>query len=273
MGVSAKVFGPVAWIFIEALARYCDDFIKSHNTPLIRALTLALFLRVIYTLGFLLPCIYCRFSFRRITNTKNKWGFSLDPWSIVHQEDGCKIFVYKLRVAVNHKLENQEIDAGEQPLSVIKQKWVQYNLTYEQALTQRFMTRSVSDLFYYWTLFLGYVVCDYDSVETRRHAEQMVGAVRDLQVLISKTDTTKTFGGWTSHKMARALRKIQAYIGKDRLWADAASRSAFAWKAHVLTMQAGDWVDRIIPEEQMVMQCRVKKSCPTQEKKTQTAVI
>ena len=255
MGISAKKFGPVAWKCLEAIAVLCDLYISNEKNALKRTLMRALFARAMFSIGFVLPCVYCRFSFRTFTNPTRALNDSVDILKSIHLEDGCKKFVYHLHVAVNHKLEKQEIEAGgSAQFCVTHEKWQNYNISYEEALKTRFGQRSVGDVWVYLTTLIAFIICDFDEVETRVHTGDLFASVYDMFTLFTEKNPPRL--------LLSKLATIGPEFYKKRNWRTNTNRQTLAWTAHEGILQSGGWGDRVIIKSDMSKMCLVQSACP-----------
>jgi hypothetical protein len=158
MGVITKKFGPSAWITLESLSTVLDVLISHGNTRKTQEKTIRLFMLI----GFVLPCVHCRISYRSFTNPECPENMSTDIARMVMLKDGVKKLVYNIHARVNKKLMNQELDSVHSPKEKqqISEKWSEYVPTYEQALKNRYFTVESKEFWNCFTRFLAYVVSD-----------------------------------------------------------------------------------------------------------------
>ena len=105
MGVDTKRFGPVAWKLLQGIARHYDDYMMQETDPYRKCTMRELFTSFLSTVGFVLPCVYCRASYRQFTCAHEQQDGYLSLPVILNDPDGGKIFVYRLHDQVNRKLD------------------------------------------------------------------------------------------------------------------------------------------------------------------------
>jgi hypothetical protein len=172
MGVSTKRFGKYGWKVLEGLARFFDDFMEDFKSnPILCSKMICFFTEVISLVGFILPCVFCRVSFREFIHP------NYDPsTNVTHllKNGMAKNLIYNLHNCVNYKLEQQEIAKTTNEtlaLVAIKEKWRNHNKAFCEV---HFVT--IVDLEFWESLiiFLGYVMCDnIEQVYIRRFLESI----------------------------------------------------------------------------------------------------
>ena len=258
MGISAKKFGPVAWKFLESIASFCDTFIQREKSLLKQTLMRSVFARAMFSIGFVLPCVYCRFSFRMFTNPRRPLNASVDILNSVQLQDGCKKLVYNLHVAVNHKLEKQEIGVtSSAQVCAVHKKWTEYNISYSQALESRFGQRSVADVWVYFTTLLAFIICDYDVHETREHTVNLFASMCDMLALASETPSLAL-----SCVFMEEIKSIRPLLDDKYSWKTKQSRRILAWKTHQTVLEAGGWSDRMATKSAIFRMCSAPPLCP-----------
>jgi hypothetical protein len=257
MGISAKKFGPVAWKFLESIAVFCDAFIAREQTVLRRTLMRALFARAVFSIGFLLPCVYCRFSFRAFTNPVHPLNESVDIITGVHLPDGCKKLVYNLHVAVNKKLEKQDIEtAFPEQVCAVHKKWTEYNISYEEALDSRFGQRSAPDVWVYLTTLIAFIICDYDVLETREHTCGLFASISDMFALAVKASP------WlVPSDFMEKLATLRPVLSRKSSWGTKHSRQTMAWTTHRAVLEAGMWSERMATRSAIFQMCSAEPLC------------
>ena len=161
MGVKTKVFGPVYWVFLLGIAILLDE---------IKGLKTSVKLEFIHLLAFMVPCVYCRISYRSFIDPEHK-DFSLDVnYYTSLGMDGMKRFVYDLKNRVNLKLKEQELNDNLLQAGLhfeeekIQHKWNKQKITFNQALRTVFREASPNQMKFWsclvWTF--GFMFCDYD---------------------------------------------------------------------------------------------------------------
>jgi hypothetical protein len=169
MGVKTKAFGPYAWTVFEGLSNYYDEFVKRNqdDTCLIKKIKCYM-TEAMFSIGFILPCIYCRISYRSFTNPDDPDNENINIHRMLLLEDGAKKLVYHLHRRVSKKLEDQEINkAGDdiKEIKTIKSKWKTHNIPYRTALQKQFPDLLNRRFWNALIVFLGYVMCDYREEE------------------------------------------------------------------------------------------------------------
>jgi hypothetical protein len=164
MGVKTKVFGSYAWVFLEGLASFYDTFAKQHKheKKLIEKMKCHMMV-IMYTMGFLIPCVYCRRSYQAFTNVDLPDGINISK--ILESEDGAKKLIYILHNRVNTKLEKQELEKATSRAQKrnIKTQWDLKSISYPQALQTRFPEVTDKLFWHAFIGFLGFIMCDYRS--------------------------------------------------------------------------------------------------------------
>ncbi len=175
MGVKTRKFGPVTWLFLEALAKYFDDYIDacgskiSGNTnPRCAEEMRDLFREFLFLLGQVIPCVYCRVSYREFTYALQPANKYCDVNRILMEKSGGKRFVYHLHHRVSIKLRDQEREQFKNTpglLREVNKKWKDHMISYDKALLSRF-PEIMSEEFWKATIwFLAYVMCDWRKEE------------------------------------------------------------------------------------------------------------
>lgn len=158
MGVKTKVFGKFAWLLLEGVGRFYDDYMARETEPLKRVEMMDMVREFFFLVGFVLPCVYCRISYREFINT------DINIHQMLILKDGGKQLVYRLHNRVSKKLWDQERAANahdEVQLQALNEQWFRYCIPYEQALKERFPL-TTSHRFWNATLvFLALSLCDY----------------------------------------------------------------------------------------------------------------
>lgn len=158
MGVKTKVFGKFAWLLFEGVGRFYDEYMQRETDPWRRTEMMDLVREFFFLIGFVLPCVYCRISYREFINT------DVNVHQMLALKDGGKQLVYRLHGRVTKKLWDQEREqfaADEHKLHEINRKWQAYCIPYAQALQERFPS---ADSLRFWNaalVFLALVMCDF----------------------------------------------------------------------------------------------------------------
>lgn len=151
MGVRTKLFGPHTWKVLHALAELLDEG-KCDCYPMIR--------EFFCLVGFVLPCVYCRLSYRRFLSQPQLTVDQLGKGAHRTQR-----FVYSIHTSVNQKLYSQELaKAGKDPETVTAW-WNQYQPSFE---TVRKSALKVQDpaFWHAWFHVCLYILCDYRERES-----------------------------------------------------------------------------------------------------------
>jgi hypothetical protein len=115
-------------------------------------------------LGELLPCVYCRNSFRQANFGKLSIKLKTSINICIITKDGCKRYVWAMHDFVNRKLRNQELEkAGKKGRKAVLQKWKRKMLTFDQALEQRFSKHHIGNPLWWEAMVraTGYMLCDW----------------------------------------------------------------------------------------------------------------
>ena len=163
MGVRTKVFGRYAWLLLEGVANFFDEYITEETDPLCLANMKSYLTEFYFLLGFVLPCIYCRISYQEFTDPEHPHE-NTDLYKMLTLKDGAKRFVYNLHGRVNNKLFHQElaevVHDKEQTIRV-HEKWDKHNISFETALRTRF-PRVDSECFWHsMIVFMALAMCDF----------------------------------------------------------------------------------------------------------------
>jgi hypothetical protein len=171
MGVSTKRFGKYGWKVLEGLARFFDDFIEDYKSNIVLCSKMTCFFtEVISLIGFILPCVFCRVSFREFIHPDYDTCTNL----VQHLKNGtAKKLIYNLHNCVNNKLEKQEIANSYDTLSrfEIQEKWRRHNIPFCEV---NFITIVELEFWESFLIFLGYVMCDdIDPIYIKRFLESI----------------------------------------------------------------------------------------------------
>ncbi len=158
MGVKTAIFGRFAWLMFEGVARFYDEYMAKERDDVKRLEMMSLASEFFHLIGFVLPCVYCRISYRDFIST------DIDINRMLGLKDGSKRLVYALHSRVTKKLWDQEREqyaSDPTKLAEINCKWTDYSIPYEQALKERFP--SVESL-RFWNasiVFMALIQCDF----------------------------------------------------------------------------------------------------------------
>jgi hypothetical protein len=150
MGVKTKHFGPPTWKVLHALAAHLDQ----HPAPP------ALLEEFFCHLSFVLPCVYCRLSYRQFVNQH--------PHLQINQAaTNVSRFVYTLHNRVTQKLYSQEVASAGNQRDLIKAKWDRYVPSFSEAVARAL---PLDDPLFKnaLLLFLTYILCDGENVKTEQ---------------------------------------------------------------------------------------------------------
>lgn len=215
MGVQTKKFGRFAWIVLETLACAYDECFEN-KIPSIRAMRCD-FACLLYLLGFLLPCVYCRVSYREFTNKGNP-DTDIDRMLKLGK---ARLLVYNLHEMVNEKLYQQAVYENK-PV-------VRTRIAFEDV-----PLRSI-DSFCFWEsllVFLGYVMCDY----REEWKSYMCDFLTHLDHMIQVASPNKPFHKsvtsmekeWTTlESRLRDVWDLMAPVAKSRKWKFAVTWSGY----------------------------------------------
>lgn len=171
MGVKTKVFGPVTWVMLEGLGRFYDEYQALCETK-DNALTNPdcavdmrdLFREFLFLLGYVVPCVYCRVSYREFTYALQPTNKHCDVNRMLHEREGGKRFVYHLHDRVNAKLRDQEREQfANSPtlLRDVNSKWREHMISYQKALKTRFPPTHSEKFWRAVIWFCGFALCDW----------------------------------------------------------------------------------------------------------------
>lgn len=184
MGVRTRIFGPRAWVFFEGMAVVYDQFMEYEKNEKKRIKMKRYFQEFLFLIGFVIPCIYCRISYQSFTNPKKPY---VDIKKLVNMKDGGKKAVYELHCQVNNKLWEQEKEKNQdnpETLRHINQKWISYNISFNEALQTRFKPAYTYEFWYSTVVFLALVMCDYSKDECPNYFRffYLIGKILTLSV-------------------------------------------------------------------------------------------
>jgi hypothetical protein len=168
MGVKTRVFGKYAWLFLQGMARMYDDALDNPELDH-RSLTL-LMQEVMFLMGFVLPCVYCRISYREFTDPAHPCNAKCDINNMLGTKNGAKQLVYHLQKRVGYKLRDQERDKAEGDkgkLGEINSKWKEYDISFHQALKSRFPDANGERFWRACISFLALVMCDWRPADVK----------------------------------------------------------------------------------------------------------
>jgi len=164
MGVKTKVFGKYAWLFLEGMARFHDEYMATETDMKLRLDMRDFFREFFFLVGQVLPCVYCRISYREFTSPDHPANKYCNILSMLSEKDGAKKFVYHLHTRVSVKLRDQERETyADDPakLKEINEKWFKYMISYETAIQTRFFPICSIRFWNAAIIFLALTVCDW----------------------------------------------------------------------------------------------------------------
>ncbi len=163
MGVKTSVWGRYAWLVLEGVASTYDDFYmrfrfeRPEEMRQLKELTTTFF----FLVGFVVPCIYCRISYRSFTEpSTSEPGLDIR----MHLEHGkARLLVYNLHNRVSRKLRGQELEKaqGAQAKAEVRKRWAEKSITFKQALKTKFPSMNSERFWNAAVVFLALVMCDY----------------------------------------------------------------------------------------------------------------
>ncbi len=160
MGVRTVVFGPRAWRTLEGMAAFYDEYMAMEHDLDMKDM----FREFFFLLGFVLPCVYCRISYRQFTDPAHPTNQQCDITRMLGEKNGAKKLVYHLHQRVSTKLRDQEREvAVENPekLESVNRKWAQNMISWQEALKNRFKGVGTQIFWNSAIVFLALVMCDY----------------------------------------------------------------------------------------------------------------
>ncbi len=163
MGVKTRIWGPYAWTVFETIAVVVDYVLKYSRSKKIKQKAKKLFLKFVVLIGYILPCIHCRRSFKKFTNVKKP---KVDIERFMTLQDGAKQIIYALHNRVNLKLKTQEIEKykhDKRKLKDVLLKWDNHYITFEDALRLRFKSADHKHFWHSLVAFEGLIMCDFRS--------------------------------------------------------------------------------------------------------------
>lgn len=162
MGVRTKDFGPYAWRVLEAMANQYDEMPSTRLRYV--------FGQFLYLLGFLLPCVFCRVSYREFISGLNP---NTDISSML-KLNRAKLLIYNLHECVNEKLYQQSLEQpSPKPRVRLDFSEVKFGTTETKCFWEAFL------------IFMGYVMCDYR--ESIRH--YLIDFITCIQEFLTLTDS------------------------------------------------------------------------------------
>jgi hypothetical protein len=169
MGVKTKIFGKFAWLVFEGLGRFYDEYMSQETNSELQQIMRDFFKEFFFLVGFILPCIYCRISYREFTDPSHPSNSKTDIYKMLSTPDGGKQLVYYLHQRVNQKLRDQEREQfaeDREKLREINAKWEKHMISYETALQTRFPAVTSLRFWYALIVFLALVFCDFRAEES-----------------------------------------------------------------------------------------------------------
>jgi hypothetical protein len=163
MGVKTLSFGPFAWTVLEGIANYYDYFMKNcRNSEKDKDAIQYSMRALLFSIGFIIPCVYCRISFREFTDPESPHNSGCDIYKMLSLKDGAKRLVYNLHNAVSHKLRTQEVNKASDnvEMTLVNKKWEDKHITFDEALNFRFPKITSKQFWNATIIFLGYIMCD-----------------------------------------------------------------------------------------------------------------
>ncbi len=209
MGVNTKKFGKYGWKVLEGLAKFFDDFLKDYNAnKILCCKMICFFTEVISLIGFILPCVFCRVSFREFIHPNYDSSTNLTQYL---KNGNAQKLIYNLHNCVNNKLEKQEIAnaKNEDELFMIQEKWRQH---YKPFCEVSFITIVDSEFWEAFLIFLGYVMCD--NIE-QIYIQRFLKAIGHMFSLVSNSaDALSLMNGQISYSLSTIYN--ESIITKDR---------------------------------------------------------
>lgn len=179
MGVRTKQFGPHAWIVFETIARIYDESKSDPSSPMSYLVREFLVL-----IGFVLPCVYCRVSYRTFLK---QLGPEVDSLRLP-----VKRIVYDLHCCVNAKLRNQQL---EKCVSCDEKNRVRRSTrdpSFMAVLKKRFLKDTDPR---FWTslfMFCGYALCD--TCEDNVFVPRFMEVIGTLLEMLGSTEWVRASG-------------------------------------------------------------------------------
>ena len=238
MGVKTKDWGPYGWVVIESLGRLYDDILLqiSETDETARHALQQTLKSIIFLIGFVLPCVYCRISYRKFTNPQNT---EIDINEQLMLKNGGKRMVYQIHRKVSEKLEEQELENNTSRSSEIKRKWKKLKPSFHSVLKTRFWSVTSEKFWQAYVKFLAYIMCDYKPV-ARVEIFLFIYMVGKLLTLSPDPEVTNL-----SHQYQKAWINIQrSGIGAETL----EERIDTIWSIPVFIFRANNWDFDFTPE-------------------------
>ena len=235
MGVKTKKFGPYAWLFFQGMARFFDEYMELEKDPKSIAEMKDLIREFFFLVGLVLPCVFCRVSFREFTYSLYPTNEKCDIYKMIEEKNGAKQLIYHLHNRVNVKLRDQEREASaENPkeLQEVNAKWAKQMISYEEAIAKRYL-KVTSIRFWNATLcFLAFVMCDWRPDECS-HIHRFFWVIGDILCRAHHQDE-KRF----AHLFMQAFQQSQPVWKKEN---DLDTRIDIVWNIQKHIFQAKDW--------------------------------
>jgi len=169
MGVITRVFGPRAWLVLEGVARFFDDYMAHESDELLRAEMTSFMKEFFFLTGFVLPCIYCRISYQEFTDPSDPDNHNTDLYHMLMLKDGAKKLVYNLHNRVSRKLRDQEREKFQddfKKLEEVNAEWKQKHISFDEAIKTRFPSVVSRRFWNAMVVFLALIMCDFRSEES-----------------------------------------------------------------------------------------------------------
>lgn len=160
MGVNTKKFGKHAWVVLHTVASFVDWLYENTKDTKQRQQIECYTNQFMLVFGMILPCIYCRVSYRKFASCRETLQYRRNMFS---NPKGVQKLYYHIHNCVNAKLYHQELSQSHDRKQ-IKQNWERKLISINTLFDTYKPDDITKPMFWkHFTMFMGYVMCDYDT--------------------------------------------------------------------------------------------------------------
>jgi hypothetical protein len=172
MGVRTSAWGPIAWAVLFAVAEFIDDVLDLiPDSDVVEIRHVQCLATSWFTLvGFILPCSYCRVSYRNLTSP----SAPANDIKKVLREEGAFQLLQNLKSSIDNKLLQQKLSQlpSQKARSAMQRQWkaVAAKKANRNSTTKRMSIRN-KKFWEYFIKFAGYVMGDYKAVRQPQYLQ------------------------------------------------------------------------------------------------------
>ena len=192
MGVKTKLFGPHAWKVFEGVADFYDEFMTDQDIKQEDKKRMEIYANQFFLmLGYVVPCIYCRISYRHFVCPDAPDNKYLNIEKMLHRKK-AKQFVYHLHNRVNQKLQTQQFaeSMSEREDRKIEKFWKKYIPEFDQV---EWISIKSKRFWQHLIIFLGYMMCDYRKANKSKIITFLTAFGKMLSLSQPLSDVTKSY--------------------------------------------------------------------------------